>query len=382
MVLTVRIGLIGHHVAPVAPPFAGGVESMTWYLAQWLANHGHEVTLFANPGSVVPGVDVVALETDRDPGKAARHDVSMPLPEFMRAHRAYQALMLELIRARGRFDVIHSHSLHYLPVLLAELVRTPMVLTLHCPPTPWLEAALADATGGRPVPVAVSKATRELWSSCTPVSRVIRNGIDLGRWRPGPGGDALLWAGRIVREKAPHLAIDAAARTGRAIRLAGPIGDGVYWAAEVQPRLGDRARYLGHLAHDELAPLVGASGALVVTPMWEEPFCLAAAEAMASGTPVVGFARGGLPEVVGERGGVLTTPGDVGSLAAAIRLALDCPRETVRRHAHASLGLDRVGAEYQDLYAELAARTRGISAGTWWRRRSLRLRPRPAPASA
>ena len=258
---------------------------MTWYLARWLANRGHEVTLFANEGSAVPGVEVIGLQSDDGPGEAARHDVSMPALEFMRAHRAYQALMLDLRRMPGRFDVVHSHSLHYLPVLMAELAPAPMALTLHCPPTPWLEAALADAGRDRPVLVAVSDATRELWHRCTPVSRVIRNGIDLARWQAGCGGDSLLWAGRIVREKAPHLAIEAAARAGSAIRLAGPIDDRAYWDAEVEPRLGDRASYVGHLAHDQLVRLVGASGALVVTPMWEEPFCLIAAEAMAVGNP-------------------------------------------------------------------------------------------------
>jgi glycosyltransferase involved in cell wall biosynthesis len=245
-----------------------------------------------------------------------------------------------------------------------------------------LESALsAIRPETAPSLVAVSSATQDLWSRRIPVSRVIRNGIDLDRWPAGPGGETLLWSGRIVREKAPHLAIDAAARAGREIGLAGPVADSGYWRAEVAPRLGDRARYLGHLTHDQLATRVGASGALLVTPMWEEPFCLAAAEAMASGTPVAGFARGGLPEVVGESGGVLTMPGDVGGLATAIGLALDCPRDAVRHHAGRTLALDRVGEEHERLYEYLAAPARAGSPLARWRRRRSTA-PIPAPASA
>jgi glycosyltransferase involved in cell wall biosynthesis len=375
-----RIGLIGHHAAPIALPFAGGVESMTWYLARWLADRGHDVTLFANRGSAVPGVTVIALQNEPGLSPEACHDVSMPAAGFMDAHRGYQTLMLDLIRAEHRFDVIHSHSLHYLPVLLAGLVDTPMALTLHCPPTPWLEAALADVGSAGPALVAVSSATQDLWSRTVPVPRVIRNGIDLARWQPGPGGDALLWAGRIVREKAPHLAIDAAARAGRSIRLAGPIADREYWDAEIAPRLTDRACYLGHLDHARLGRLVGASAALVVTPMWEEPFCLTAAEAVACGTPVAGFARGGLPEVVGRRGGVLTMPGDVGGLATAIELAIERPRADVRRHAEDTLGLDQAGRAHEDLYAELSVPMRARVRRA--RRRGLAWRLRPAPAGA
>ena len=48
-----------------------------------------------------------------------------------------------------------------------------------------------------------------------------------------------------------------------------------------------------------------------MTPAWEEPFGLAAAEAMATGTPVAAFARGGLREIVTPDVGALAPPGDV-----------------------------------------------------------------------
>ena len=354
-----RIGLIGHHVAPTVAPFAGGVEAMTWYLARWLAGRGHEVVLYGAPGSHVPGVEIRALDLRPPISKLARADVSMPPARFMDAHYAYQRLMVELIADNDGFDVVHSHSLHYLPVAMSELLTTPMLLTLHCPPTPWLEAALRTAGPRGPQLAAVSRATARMWLGSARVDAIVPNGVDLETWLPGPGGASLAWCGRVVPEKAPHLAVDAAQRAGRPIRLAGPIIDRRYFDGELAPRLGPGADYVGHLRHHELRMLLGGSGALLQTPVWDEPFGLTAAEAMATGTPVVSFGRGGLPELIGEHGGLVVAPGDVAGLARAATESDGLSRAGVRLHAERTLSIDRMGHAYERLYTRLAG-VRGL----------------------
>lgn len=353
-----RIALVAHHVAPISPPFGGGVESLTWYLARWLAERGHDVVLHAPPGSEVPGVELRELELAPRLSEAARADVSMPPDAFMSAHHAYQRLMLELAEDR-RIDLVHSHSLHYLPVAMASLLAAPMLLTLHTPPTPWLESALRAhraAGGNAPQLSAVSPATRALWADVVDVPDVVVNGVDLDAWPCGPGGDAAVWFGRIVPEKAPHLAIDAAREAGLALRLAGPVIDRAYFDAEVAPRLGDDAVHVGHLDHVALAELVGASRVALLTPVWDEPFGLAAAEAIACGTPVAGFARGGLPALVGEAGGRLVPGSSPAALAAAALEAASLPRPGVRAHAEAALGIEAMGRGYEALYERMVPR--------------------------
>jgi glycosyltransferase involved in cell wall biosynthesis len=350
-----RIALIASARFAIAEPFAGGLEAHTWTLARNLRHRGHEVTIFAAAGSD-PDLGVHELSAVRPQiSDAARADVSMPAQAWLDEHHAYLQLVLELAdRGRAGFDVVHNNSLHYLPVAMARTVPIPMITTLHTPPTPWLESAVQAS----PCPViftAVSDHTSRAWRHVIPESRVIRNGVDLDRWQPGPGGDPALWLGRLVPEKGADLAIQAARRAGQPLDLVGPIADRDYYAAAIEPLLGGSVRYLGHLTHDELAVRLGRARTCLVTPRWDEPYCLVAAEALACGTPVCGFARGALPELLDDRCAVLVEPDDVEALSAALFAAARLPRAAARAHAAAYCSQDQMIGQYEELYYEVAA---------------------------
>jgi glycosyltransferase involved in cell wall biosynthesis len=249
---------------------------------------------------------------------------------------------------------VHNNCLHHLPVAMARLLPVPVIMTLHTPPTPWLESAIQAG----PSPVfftAVSAHTAQAWRHAVQGVRVIRNGVDLDRWTPGPGGGPLVWSGRLVPEKGADLAIRAARMAGMPLELAGPVGDREYFATRIRPLLGRDVRYHGHLRHSELATLLGSASACLVTPRWDEPYGLVAAESLACGTPVCGFARGALPEILNGQCSVLTAPDDVRKLAQAIPAAARLPRGQARAHAQAHCSQDQMIDAYQALYRELAA---------------------------
>ncbi|MFW6773813.1 glycosyltransferase family 4 protein [Nocardioides sp. CPCC 205120] len=346
-----RVCVVASSRFPLAEPFAGGLEAHSHHLVTELRRRGHEVTVFAAPGS---DESLGAQHLDVRPFAStptARADVAAPPEWWMQEHHAYLSLMLEL-RDRG-VDVIHNNSLHHLPVALSRIVDAPVVTTLHTPPLPWLESAVRLASE-RCRFISVSAAMAASWSPSV-ASTVVPNGIDPARWAPGPGGDRAVWAGRLVPEKAPHLAIAAARRAGMGIDLVGPLGDHAYVAEHVLPQLDDQVRHLGHLGQQQLNEVLGRAAVAVVTPAWDEPFGLVAVEAMASGTPVAAFARGALPEIVDDSSGRLAAPDDVDGLATAMRQAALLDRHAVRRRVEQAFSLRAMVDAYESVYRDVVA---------------------------
>jgi glycosyltransferase involved in cell wall biosynthesis len=349
-----RIALIGPARYPIAQPFAGGLQSHVWTLCHALRARGHEVTLFAAPGSD-PDLRPVDLQLSTSwLSLDARRDVSMQPDLVVGEHHAYLSLMLQLGRD-GSFDVVHNHSLHYLPIAMSDVLRTPVLTTLHTPPTPWLESAVRAARPASSHFIAVSRHTAAAWRGVAGDLRVVANGIDTERWPFGPGGGPLVWSGRIAPEKGVHLAIAAAREARRPLDIAGPIVDRAYFDAWVLPQLDSRTRYLGHLDQTALSNLVRHAELALVTPNWDEPYGLVVAEALSSGTPVVGFERGGIPEVVDETCARLVPPGDVAALARAIGEARGLGRQHARLRAERRCSVEAMIDRYEQVLGDVIA---------------------------
>ena len=395
-----RIGILTHLKHPVRQPFAGGLEAFTYDVTLALRKRGHEVTLFASSDSA-PELEAIAILDDESYGDDGnRGPKEAFFEEYLNEHKAYMDCM-QRIDSHG-FDVIFNNALHYVPLMMAALIKTPMLTVLHTPPFFEMQNAIkaAAAHGNRNRFCTVSDANAGSWRPWVPHCDVIPNGIDLNLWhaishrfgdddsafalrhRAGnvqgsvkvsaaagvqaisknlptedSAGRTAIWFGRLVRDKGPHLAMDAARLAGLSIELAGQASDSAYFAQEIAPRLSDTAVYLGHLDRDALVARVQAASVALVTPCWDEPFGLVVAEALACGTPVAAFGRGAIPQLLTPRTGVVAPPGDVHALAAAALAALTLDRNACRAAAVQLWSLDAMVHQYEILLRQLVARS-------------------------
>lgn len=100
-------------------------------------------------------------------------------------------------------------------------------------------------------------------------------------------------------------------------------------------RLEHRVQLLGELPHAQLAAHYAASDLFVLATR-HESYCMAVAEALAHGLPIVSTRTGAIPELVGAQAGILVEPGDGGALRAALARVLQQP-ELARQLAQAAL---------------------------------------------
>jgi glycosyltransferase involved in cell wall biosynthesis len=124
-------------------------------------------------------------------------------------------------------------------------------------------------------------------------------------------GEFVLAAGRLTPEKGFADVVDAYARAGLPLVVA---GDGPQ-RAELQAR--GPARFVGRVSSAELAELRARAAVAVVPSRYAEILPLAALEAMAAGLPTAASRSGGLTEAVPEEG--LYEPGDVDGLAERLQ---------------------------------------------------------------
>jgi glycosyltransferase involved in cell wall biosynthesis len=333
---------VGYPLLPVSAHSSGGAEQILYHLDRGLAKAGCQSIVIAAEGSSVSG--------DLIPTAAAGNHIS---PEDLRRAEADHLRCIERALERYRIDLIHFHGLDF----HAYIPKTPVpkVVTLHLPPD-WYPREIFD----RPdlTLVCVSKNEADRVPGCRrPL--VIENGIDMAQFSPDSDrGNSLLWLGRVCPEKGVHIALKVAHKGDLPLIVAGPVhpfhDHQTYFRESVQPLLDEKRRYIGPVEMEKKAALLRQARALLIPSLVAETSSLVAMEAISSGTPVIAFRSGALPEVV-EHGVTGLIVSDQDEMADAVTRIGEISETTCRRRAEARFTASRMVAEYVDLYRRLTS---------------------------
>lgn len=334
----------------VPPPGYGGIETVVAMLSAELVRRGHDVTLFAAPGSRSPATVVEVLDT------AHPDEIGLAIHEIDHVARAFA--MIEAPAADERpFDLIHDHC-GFAALAMADRIDVPLLHTLHGPFTP-ATAAFYARHGHKGALVAISRSQLEQAPGALRVAGVVPNPIDASQWPLVSDKDGyLLWVGRMTEEKGPHRAIAAARHAGLPLVLAGPVQPGQerFFEREVAPHIdGQRVRYVGEVAGRRKVELFAHARALLMPIRWAEPFGMVMLEAMVCGTPVIAFPEGAARElVIPGVTGLLAD--DVQEMAAACAPVAEIDPLRCRRSAVARFDVRAVAAAYERVYLQTVGR--------------------------
>lgn len=204
-------------------------------------------------------------------------------------------------------------------------------------------------------------------------SAVIPNGADAECFFPGRSASCadfptVLFVGRLIEEKGPHVLIEAMRilqREGiqaRAVIVGGasfgPAQETAY-TRRLKSEAPSNVEFSPYVTGAALAEHFRAASVFCCPSVFEEPFGMVNVEAMASGVAVVATRVGGIPEIFAEGGGLLVAPADPAELAGALKTLLRDPmlRERLagegRRSFQRNFTWEAVRGKYHQALAQL-----------------------------
>lgn len=341
-----RIAQIAPLCERVPPPAYGGTELIVSLVTDELVRRGHEVTLFATGDSetlakLEPGCEKALRPAGVNPADYGLYEQMQLSHVFERAHE---------------FDIIHSHVGH-LALPLANLVKTPVVHTLHGILPPLIDRFFMQHRQQNYVSISHSQRRHDLGLNYV---ATVYNAIAVDRFEfhaQPQDPPYLAFLGRISPEKGPHLAIEIAKKAGLPLKMAGKIDpvDRTFYENEIAPLIdGEQIQFLGEANHVQKNALMGGAIATLFPITWPEPFGLVMAESMASGAPVIALALGSAPEVIahGKTGFLCNT---VEECVAAIAQIPAIDRRACRDRVAENFNLKRMVDGYEQVYLQLLA---------------------------
>src|SRR3989338_8524727 len=317
-----KIAIVAPEQLPVPPVRGGGIETIIEEVSAHLTAHEVHVFSVGDPALPItsqrghrtyhhyrPGpLDRALLSSWRMPFKQHRS------PWYYWPYARWVASRLNRLQP----DVIWVHCrLHFVPAIRRAAPRARIILSVHNvsnfnAPRVWQSPALEQVDLFTGCSQYLAEALTAAHPGCAGKTRPLHNGASLERLRPrgtqprqreglrrqhGLGGPVILFAGRLIEEKGPHVLLEAYAELLRTVpnAILRLVGSHTYSDPRRTPyieslhrrarEIGGRIRFAGYVPPERMPEYLLVSDLLAFPSIWEEPFGLSIVEAMAPGIP-------------------------------------------------------------------------------------------------
>lgn len=326
-------------------------------VAEGLAKKGHEVTFFGPKGSKskickVKEIPIEPLYKNKIlKGKDIKSETDKEKVRYLFDQYIISAIFKENLKEK--YDIIHIHPVdRVLP--FAHLTQTPIVYTLHDPIYEWRAKVFRMFEVKNEYYVSISDAQRKPAPDLNWAGTVY-NGININFFNfvPKLKQNNLLFSGRLISKKGPHIAARAATMTNEKLLIVGTPNKGIYWKTKIKPFLKNKnIKYGGFYSYDKIPEVYGKAKALLCPIEWEEPFGLTFVEAMACGTPVIAFDRGSASEVVknGKTGYVVK---NIDEMVKAIKKIDQIDRNECRKWVEEKFTIEKMVNDYEKIFLKI-----------------------------
>lgn len=359
-------------------------------LAESLQERGHDVTFLCPQGSKVntkkvftssgPLVSVIPLDKF--------NAISNPQVRTELLWTFYTDMYLKLIETvqKESYDLIHYHTNIPMPELAVLLrISIPCVFTLHSVTrTKDAENKVMELFNKRSNNYFVSISDYQHYSFPNlSFIKTIYHGLQVKNINfVEETNGSLLFAGRLKKVKGLKEAVEVAVRTKQQLKIIGATSydDQIFFTDEIDPLIEshlDLIEYSNVIDRNKIFEFYAQAKAVLVPILWEEPFGLVMIESMATGTPIIAFARGSVPEIIedGETGFIVNSSdqdirGDwiikktgIEGLCEAVERIYSMPeeqykqmRKNCRRHVEKHFTIEKMVDGYEEVYRKILSK--------------------------
>lgn len=340
-----RIAQVAPLWIPVPPRTYGGIELMLSLLTEELVARGHKVTLFASGDSKTKAELIAPTST------------GLWLRKTRSPHAVIEVLLKEVHDRRHSFDLIHNHAGFFLFPLAMMDDGAPILTTLHRP-LDEAEVQVIKAYPNKYFCAISEDQKKSAEERGIEIAGMVYNGINIPSYKfSNWPDDYFMYLGRLNEEKGILDAIDVSKRAKVPLVVAGNIVGGDEWNYffhKVQPELNSEyIRFVGQVDFGEKVRLLKGARGLLFPIHRREPFGLVMIEAMACGTPVIGYGRGSVPEVVkdGETGFVVNSKEEM--VDAILHKIQKINRVACRKHVEDNFTIGKMVGAYEKIYEKI-----------------------------